>query len=553
MGQGMHGIQVCLTATFLATTACMAASASPTGLAAREEAFEAAQWASLSSAGKALQQLGLRDAAGSPELSALVRERQDLVAQSASREAALASPATDANAAVRLRGEIDSLQSEIAAIDARLAAAFPRYSDLANPAPAAIAQVQEHLRDDEALLFFLSGTGATFVWAISRDEAVWFRAAFTRDDLAGEIAALRADLDPYARTRGAASLIEGTDRPRIARFDRGRAHFLYTQLVEPAETVLKGKRHVFTVADGPLSGLPLSVLISDRPQGADNDPSAFRETQWLARRFAITTLPSVASLATIRVERSPGTYALRPESFLGVGAPLLGNAASDNAPTPPPSGNFFRGVFADVTAVRNLPSLPQTGPELRRLAATLGAGEESLLLGAAATEAIIRTRELSDTSIIAFATHGLLSGDLNGLAEPALVLTPPDAASIEDDGLLTASEIANLRLSADWVILSACNTAGGDGRPDAEGLSGLARAFLYAGARSILVSHWPVRDDAAARLTTQTLELVKDDPTIARSEALRRAMLSLMADERDPSLAHPSAWAPFVVVGDGGS
>ena len=133
------------------------------------------------------------------------------------------------------------------------------------------------------------------------------------------------------------------------------------------------------------------------------------------------------------------------------------------------------------------------------------------------------------------------------------MLTPPDAASIEDDGLLTASEIANLRLSADWVILSACNTAGGDGRPDAEGLSGLARAFLYAGARSILVSHWPVRDDAAARLTTQTLELVKDDPTIARSEALRRAMLSLMADERDPSLAHPSAWAPFVVVGDGGS
>jgi len=164
----------------------------------------------------------------------------------------------------------------------------------------------------------------------------------------------------------------------------------------------------------------------------------------------------------------------------------------------------------------------------------------------------VKALDLSSTSVIAFATHGLLSGELSGLAEPALVLTPPDAASLDDDGLLTASEIAELRLSTDWVILSACNTAGTDGRPDAEGLSGLARAFLYAGARSILVSHWPVRDDAAARLTTGTLSRIGEDATIGRSQALRRAMLSLMEDERDQSLAHPSAWAPFIIVGEGG-
>src|SRR5690606_37924501 len=128
-----------------------------------------------------------------------------------------------------------------------------------------------------------------------------------------------------------------------------------------------------------------------------------------------------------------------------------------------------------------------------------------------------------------------------------------DAASVADDGLLTASEIAELRLSADWVILSACNTAGGDGRPDAEGLSGLARAFLYAGARSILVSHWPVRDDAAARLTTGTLAAIAKDTGIGRSQALRQAMLTLMEDGNDPSLAHPSAWAPFMIVGEGGA
>ncbi len=535
----------------LAMWATLATAVAANERPAIEEAFEVAQWASLSSAGKALHQLGLREAAGSPELSALVRSRQDLVAQAAGREATLSS-GIDANTAVRLRGEIDSLQAEIAAIDARLAADFPRYAELALPTPLTIAAIRESLQDGEALLFFLSAQDATYVWAIDRTRAHWFAAPLWTDFLAGEIARLRADLDPHARTRGAATLVEGMTRPRIASFDRTTAYFLYTQLIEPAEAVLKDKTHVFVVADGPLTGLPLSLLVSERPEGADDDPHVMRETAWLARRFAMTTLPTVASLAAIRATEETKTAAVR-KPFLGIGAPVLGKAVAEDAPVPPPGADFFRGVYADVAAVRNLPSLPQTGPELRRLASTLGADEDSLLLADRATEQAVRELDLSTTSVIAFATHGLLSGDLRGLAEPALVLTPPDAVSVEDDGLLTASEIAKLRLSADWVILSACNTAGGDGRPDAEGLSGLARAFLYAGARSILVSHWPVRDDAAAKLTTGTLEVVKTDPAVARSEALRLAMIAVMEDAHDPTLAHPSAWAPFVIVGDGGN
>lgn len=527
------------------------ATAAESERTAIEEAFEVAQWASLSSAGKALHQLGLREAAGSPELSALVRSRQDLVSAVASREATLSS-GIDANAAVGLRGEIDSLHAEIGAIDGRLAADFPRYAELALPTPLAIEAIQQNLRDGEALLFFLSAQDATYVWAIDEARAHWFAAPLWTDSLAEEVTRLRADLDPHARTRGAATLIEGMTRPRIASFDRTTAYFLYTQLIEPAETVLKDKTHIFVVADGPLTGLPLSLLVSERPEGADDDPHAMRETAWLARRFAMTTLPTVASLASIRTREATEATAIR-NPFVGIGAPVLGQAVAEDAPVPPPGSDFFRGVYADVAAVRNLSSLPQTGPELRRLATTLGATEDSLLLADQATERAVRALDLSTTAVVAFATHGLLSGDLRGLAEPALVLTPPDAVSLEDDGLLTASEIADLRLSADWVILSACNTAGGDGRPDAEGLSGLARAFLYAGARSILVSHWPVRDDAAARLTTETLEVVQADSAVARSEALRLAMLAVMEDERDPTLAHPSAWAPFVIVGDGGN
>lgn len=539
-----------LKAAFLAAILVLPAAGPAGGMEPIDEAFEAAQWAFLSSAGKALHQLGLREAAGDPQLAALVRQRQDLLSAIAAREAELAST-REAETAIRLRGEIDSLQTEIASIDRRLEADFPRYAELANPAPADLAAVQAHLHDDEALLFFLTTGVETFVWAIDAEQGTWFSAAMSRQWLGEEVAALRADLDPHARTRGAVTLVEGMDRPRIASFDRMTAYFLYTQLIEPAESILRGKHHVFVVADGPLASLPLSVLVSQRPGGADTDPEAMRKTAWLAKRFATTTLPTVASLATVRAERNGGgTGERRP--FAGIGAPVLGADVAEDAPVPPPGSGFFRGVLADVTAVRNLPSLPQTGPELRRLAAALGAGEDSLHLGDAASEANVRALDLSTTAIVAFATHGLLSGELSGLAEPALVLTPPDAASSADDGLLTASEIAELRLSADWVILSACNTAGADGSADGEGLSGLARAFLYAGARSILVSHWPVRDDAAARLTTDTLALIADDPAIGRSEALRRAMVSLMRDERDLSLAHPSAWAPFVIVGEGG-
>ena len=144
-----------------------------------------------------------------------------------------------------------------------------------------------------------------------------------------------------------------------------------------------------------------------------------------------------------------------------------------------------------------------------------------------------------------------MAGELTGLSEPALVLTPPAKGTEQDDGLLTASEVAQLKLDADLVILSACNTAAADGTPGAEGLSGLAKAFFYAGARTLLVSHWAVASEAAVALTTGMLEELADQPRIGRAEALRRSMLSLMANEEKDHFAHPMFWAPFVVVGEG--
>jgi CHAT domain-containing protein len=142
-----------------------------------------------------------------------------------------------------------------------------------------------------------------------------------------------------------------------------------------------------------------------------------------------------------------------------------------------------------------------------------------------------------------------------GFAEPSLALTPPARPTQLDDGLLTASEIAQLKLDADWVILSACNTASASGRPGAEGLSGLAKAFFYAGSRSLLVSHWYVDSAAAVRLTTGSFAALTATPGMRRAEALRQSMLAVIDSPPAPELpypAHPAAWSPFVVVGDGG-
>ena len=150
-----------------------------------------------------------------------------------------------------------------------------------------------------------------------------------------------------------------------------------------------------------------------------------------------------------------------------------------------------------------------------------------------------------------FATHGLVGGEIASLAEPALALTIPNEPTELDDGLLTASEVAQLKLNADWVVLSACNTAAGD-KPGAEALSGLARAFFYAGARALLVSHWQVESGSAVRLTTSTFEVVEEDPAIGRAEAFRRSMLAMIADASSPWNTYPDHWTPFSMIGEGG-
>src|SRR5262249_43697730 len=203
----------------------------------------------------------------------------------------------------------------------------------------------------------------------------------------------------------------------------------------------------------------------------------------IAAAKVLPRVPSFEDSANFPVREPPWAR------FPGSGTRVLRGPPSQKVP---PLASLWRGAGADVERVRELEPLPETAEELRTIAERMGATEGDLLLGERASEPVLRQTPLVQYRVVTFATHGLMSGELKGLAEPALVLTPPVEATAENDGLLTASEIATLKFNADWAVLSACNTAAGDGTPDAGGLSGLAKAFFYAGARSVLVSHWYV-------------------------------------------------------------
>src|SRR5262249_21659151 len=155
--------------------------------------------------------------------------------------------------------------------------------------------------------------------------------------------------------------------------------------------------------------------------------------------------------------------------------------------------------------------LPESADELRSLANTFGADRSALLLGGQATRERLLNAGPSGYRVIAFATHGFNAGEIAGVDEPALLLRPPEQRPDPLDGLLLSRQIAAMRLGANLVILSACNSANGDGRPRSEAFTGLSQAFFAAGARSLLVTHWPVVSSAAAQLSVAVAEGITRD------------------------------------------
>jgi CHAT domain-containing protein len=213
----------------------------------------------------------------------------------------------------------------------------------------------------------------------------------------------------------------------------------------------------------------------------------------------------------------------------------------------------------DKAELALLPRLPDTADELKSITLALQADpSKALHLGKDANTRTVKSADLSGYKVVAFATHGLVSGDLDGLNQPALALSAPDVADVDGDGLLTMEEILGLKLDADWVVLSACNTGAGSGA-GAEAASGLGRAFFYAGTRAILVTNWSVHSESARELVTDIFRRQSADPKLTRGEALRQAETALIdgpgfqdSGKTVFTYAHPLFWAPYSLIGDGG-
>lgn len=514
----------------------------PMRAALQAEAFEVAQSAQISSAARAISRMVARSTIREPELAEASRQRQDLVDQwrTADGKASdlLAAPPDqlDRAALAALRSRRDQLAARLQELDRRFQRQFAGFSQLTNPSPVSLDRLQSLLRPGELFLMMLSDPEGVYVWAIERDDIAMTRTKLGARELSRLVASLRSTLD----------LGQFQGSRRLPDYQIDDAYELYQGLLEPLSAVLQRSRKIIWVPDGPMQSLPLGVLI-DRPvQRLPSSVREYRTLPWLGRRIAISTLPSASSLLALRQIGRPSSG---KRAFLGIGNPVLGQSG-EGLRNLNIADVYIDGLRINTATLQKMAALPETQEELESMAQAFGASPDDLLLAVRATEPEIRERVLTDYRVIAFATHALTAGEVSGISEPALVLSPPETPRPGDTGLLTASTIAGLRLDADWVILSACNTAA-PGGAGADGLSGLAQSFFYSGARALLVSHWAVASKPTVMLTTGAINRLTTDPQLGKAEALRQSITAMLDDDSTDYLQHPAFWGPFILVGDG--
>jgi len=492
---------------------------SPT--AAALDAFVVAEQVRWGAVQATLDKVAARTAIRDPAVGHLAKQVQELRL----RQQALWRQMTDASSQLIAPHDVKRLEAlrliaeqvthELDKATQRLYQAFPQYKALANFEPIDAPAVKTMLQPDEALLSYIALDDRLLVWLVRPDRApVYLEIHINKGDLVKLVLRLHN------------SLKLGWDFP----FDIIGAQTLYDLLLGRLRPQLEGVTHLILVPDEVLFPLPFAVLVTEAagsPQRPLESPDLARYAQlpWLVKDFALTVLPSATSLRALRQRASlAGTT---DEPFIGIGDPVL-------------SGH------------KELPPIPGTRKELLAIAAALGADpRSSVYLGDQATETVVRalnaSGRLSQAGILAFATHTSISESQH--APPALVLTPPVQSSAQDDGLLALDEILELKLRYQYVILSACETASADN--SGESLSGLARAFFFAGASALLVSHWNVDDLATQELISEIFRRQARDRTMSHAEALRQGMLGLLSRARGKRahFAHPYAWAPFFIVG----
>lgn len=449
--------------------------------------------------GQAVALSSARAAVKDPALADLIRQRQDLDLKLASfknrlNNALYAPPELiNTEVLVELRSQVETLNLASKTLEEEIKDRFPEYANIIDPENVDVALVRKTLDSSEALISIFSGSKYSFIWAIPKTGSVALaKVPVGKNKLATMVDKLRKALNP-GEVYGVLELPQ---------FDLGLAYSLYEQTLKPVEAGWKRAKHLMVVNQGPIGQIPLSILPTTPTFQTESDQGQpaflyYQNVDWLIRTHSVTVLPSVSALVNLR---SIVPKEIERAAYAGFGDPYfnqeqLAAAESEaqqaqmllamrNAPIQmrgirvTEAGRIDKKKITSID-ISMLNRLPDTREEVINIANTLKAdSEKDVFIGRQASEQTVKSLDLSTRKVVVFATHGLVPGDLDGLDQPALALSAPDVTGNKDeDGLLTMGEIMGLRLNADWVVLSACNTGAAEGE-GAEAVSGLGQAFF---------------------------------------------------------------------------
>ncbi|HEX3700089.1 MAG TPA: CHAT domain-containing protein [Phenylobacterium sp.] len=509
--------------------------------------FSAAESVISNATAQTVSKLAARVASGDGAITGLVRALDDTKRELRASEARVANLQTQnayvGEAKTTLDAQLKTLQQQSDTLEAQLLAANPRYAQLV-ASTAALSDLQKVLRPREVYLKLVLLGGRGYGVLVSQTGAKPYRFDLSRVQAAAAVRQIRAPFEA-----------EDTLPP----FDIAKSYALFEQLAGPVRDEIAGAKHLIYEPDGALISLPVATLVMQDPAPllanlpAGKEPD-YRKVAWLGAKVDSSLVLSAASFMQSRAF-SPSRAR---QTFLAFADPASAKAdPRAYASVLKRSGAMTGGGGANVCegtrqALLRLPDLPDTADEVRKVGASFNATSgQDLMIGKAFTDDAVKTRgDLGDFKVLYFATHGLLPQPSACLPEPALVTSVGPQA--DSDGLLDASEILDLKLDADLVVLSACDTGGaGSEATDltglqggGEALGGLTRAVIYAGGRALVVSHWSVDSAATVRLMTGLFSARSG----SQAEALQRAQVVL---QQSYDWSHPYFWAPFTIVGDG--
>jgi CHAT domain-containing protein len=427
-----------------------------------------------------------------------------------------------------LDGRIAAAQDELKDSDAAVQEVAPNYGQLLQQVVSA--------RDVFALLH----SGEAFAQVMVATNETW--TLLLRD---GQISLGRSETGIGAMTRLVVRLRATLARQNgtVPDFATGPAHGVFAATLGTVADPLADTKALVVAPSGPLFSLPFALLLTDDYSGAD-----LSAAPWLVLSMSIAHVPSAANFVGLR--RAAGaSQAIRPWFGFGDFRPVTRAAAARSFPEP-----ACAETAADFAA---LSPLPHSREELEKARTIMGANATDVLLGPAFTAEAVRQARLKNYRIIHFSTHALLPSTLDCQPQQIIVTSAPRGATTADGAMLLADDALGLDLDADAVILSACNSIGRGGKLAGESLSALARAFFYAGSRSLLATHWSLNDAAAQQLVAGLLQDYRNNAGDGLAQSLRAAQLALIAsagrDGMPANLAHPFFWAPMALIGESGA